>query len=280
MRYAGHLQIGRPSNQPWNAIKQTAVSSTKQPIRGCQLNVFRKITENRTRLPRAQNDTALLDGVRTLPGSSIKLGTDLWKHPDGRPVTKQPRKIPRFREEFGGIFILGSDPRLAAAYEAIRDDMPYNGWAVSIIPKLKIEVEEKSLLRRWDASVGNGLYENIWPSKSGFGYLPGLFQDISLSRVDSPLQEGNKHSGGRRYGYDDVGYLEPGPEASRNIHALVLPLVLLLVFGGGICAILADKFSNKWLRCLALVCAAVAMCGAPIFAIIGWGIANVIDCSM
>jgi hypothetical protein len=67
---------------------------------------------------------------------------------------------------------------------------------------------------------------------------------------------------------------------SQNIHALVLPLVLVLAFGGGVCAILADKISNKQLRCILLVYAAVALCGAPIFVIIGWGLANLAARSM
>ena len=72
----------------------------------------------------------------------------------------------------------------------------------------------------------------------------------------------------------------PSPDVSWDIHSLVLPLVLVVAVCGGICAVLADTISNKRLRCLALVCAAVALCGAPLFVIIGWGVANLISRSM
>ena len=124
------------------------------------------------------------------------------------------------------------------------------------------------------------LEEDVRSTQTDQSDLACVFQNFSLASVDFPLKEGNKHTDSRGCGDDDVGYLETGPEVSRNIHALVLPLVLLLTFGGWICAILADKIRNNRWRCLVLVGAAVAMCGAPIFALIGWGIANVINGSM
>jgi len=94
--------------------------------------------------------------------------------------------------------------------------MLYDCWAVSIIPKLKIEVEEEASLCALLGSVRHGLHKNMWPAKSRFGYLFSLLKDFGLADVHSPLKKGETHRACCRDGDNKVGYLEPSPEVGRE----------------------------------------------------------------
>jgi hypothetical protein len=119
--------------------------------------------------------------------------------------------------------------------------------------------------------------EDVRSAQTDQGNLAGIFQNFSLASVYSPLQKSKTRGESSSHSYDNVGYLEPSPEVGRKIHAFLLPIGLLLVYGGLIVAAIADKIANKRLRCLLLICGGIAACGAPIFAVIGWGLANLIE---
>jgi hypothetical protein len=122
--------------------------------------------------------------------------------------------------------------------------------------------------------------EDVRSAQTGQGNLAGIFQNFSLASVYSPLQKSKTRGESSSHSYDNVGYLEPSPEVGRKIHSLLLPVGLVLVYGGMTMAIVADEISKKWLRYILFVCGGIAACGAPILIVIGWGIPSLIGRSM
>jgi hypothetical protein len=162
-----------------------------------------------------------------------------------------------------------------------------NGSRVNVVddgragPVIGQFIEEKGPLSTAFAPfaevVADEFEENMRSAQTGKGNFAGLFQNFGLSSIDSPLQGRETRGDCGRDSDDNIGYLESGPQVGWNIHTLVLPAVLFLVLGGMTCLSFVDKIPNRILRCLVLIYGAIALCGAPVFALIGWGIANLID---